>query len=89
MLRAEKTAFLVIVIASILVVSVMYSSAGDRSATAGERVIMCGRSVMYNWFTYWGWDGDDSNTVSRNGYTLQHGQHLSGLDEMARIFSEV
>ena len=89
MLRAEKTAFLVIVIASILVVSVMYSSAGDRSATAGERVIMCGRSVMENWFTYWGWDGDDSNTVSRNGYTLQHGQHLSGLDEMARIFSEV
>ncbi|MBN1288351.1 MAG: hypothetical protein JXA49_01775, partial [Actinobacteria bacterium] len=30
-----------------------------RDAAAGETIIMCGRSVMENWFAYWGWDWDD------------------------------
>jgi hypothetical protein len=80
MQRAAKTAVLVIAIASLLVISVTFSAAGNRNTTAEKRVIMCGRSVMSNWFTYWGWDGDDSHIVSRNGYTLQHGQSLEGAE---------
>ena len=89
MQRTAKTAVLVTVIASLLVISFTFSAAGNRSTTAEKRVIMCGRSVMENWFYHWGWGGDDSHTVSRDGYTLQHGRSLEGPDDMARIFSEI
>lgn len=78
---------------AVLLVAVLLSPAaapaGQRSADAEKRVIMCGRSVMEGWFQHWGWDWDDSHPVYRNGYTLQHGESLSDLGSMVDIFRNI
>jgi hypothetical protein len=38
----------------------------------GDEVLMLGRSVMYDWFDHWGWDGETS--VKRDGYALYYGE---------------
>ena len=86
MQKVVRTACLATTLALLLAITAVSATP---STAAEKRVIMCGRSVMEGWFEHWGWDWDDSHTVSRSGYTLQHGKHLSGLGEMVGIFSEI
>ena len=85
-----RTVCLATILALLLVFSAAFSpAAGNRSAAAEKRVIMCGRSVMEGWFEHWGWGGDDSQTVLKSGYTLEHGRSLESPDQMAGIFGEI
>jgi hypothetical protein len=44
---------------------------------AAKNVTMNGRSVMYNWMSYWGFSGEGA--VKRNGYTIAY-KELDGND---------
>lgn len=44
---------------------------GSGAISAGKDTIhMCGRSVLGDWFRYWGWDFDPANPVRFRGYRL-------------------
>ncbi|MBU1944835.1 MAG: hypothetical protein KKE36_14315 [Actinobacteria bacterium] len=78
----------VLAFAASLLVVLPLLAVGAAAPAAGEpQVYMCGRSVMDNWFTYWG----DSDEVVRNGYDLIHRYATSlpdSIDDIRAVSDE-
>lgn len=49
---------------------------------------MLGRSVTYNWFTHWGWMGDDDVPVVHGLYVLYH-HSIDSPDNMVNSASDI
>ncbi len=56
-------------------------------STTGRTVIMCGRSVMGDWFQHWGWDWEGD--VQKEGYTLRYGELDADLSNIADSFRAI
>jgi len=47
-------------------------SQAANTASSSKTIHMCGRSVLYGWFSYWGWEGDPATPVKFSGYDLYY-----------------